>query len=122
MRRALGLADVRRESPLESFSAGQMHLAGLPTPCLQARIQIPGGVAYPDFLWPDHQVIGEADGEGKYGDASAFAREKIRLGHLRDLGFEVVRWMGREGFGSPALVVDRISRALAARGWEPGSE
>lgn len=60
-------------------------------------------------------MIGEADGEGKYRDESAFTREKIREGHLRDLGFEVVRWTGREGFGSPALVVDRITRALLAR-------
>ena len=34
-------------------------------------------------------VIGEADGEGKYRDASAFAHEKIREGHLRDLGHDV---------------------------------
>ena len=114
LRDAVGMADVRRESPLESFSAGHMHLVGLPTPRLQARIQIPGGAAYPDFLWPDHHVIGEADGEGKYRDESAFTREKIREGHLRDLGFEVVRWTGREGFRSPALVVGRITRALLA--------
>ena len=61
-------------------------------------------------------MIGEADGEGKYRDESAFTRERIREGHLRDLGFEVVRWTGREGFGSPALVVDRITLALLARG------
>ncbi len=121
LRDVVGLADVRRESPLESFSAGHMHLAGLPAPRLQARIQIPGGAAYPDFLWPDYMVIAEADGEGKYRDASAFAHEKIREGHLRDLGYQVVRWTGREGFGSPTLIVERTRQTLLAQGWDPGT-
>ncbi len=115
----LSLANLRRESPLESFGAAHMHLAGLPAPTLQARIRTPGGDAYPDFLWEEYMVIGEADGEGKYRDESAFAHEKIREGHLRDLGHDVVRWTGREGFGSPGLVMDRIGRALMARGWRP---
>jgi very-short-patch-repair endonuclease len=121
LQEAVRLANIRRESPLESYSAGHMHLAGLPAPRLQARIQVPGGVVYPDFLWPDLMVVAEADGEGKYRDASAFAHEKIREGHLRDLGYEVVRWTGREGFGSPALVMERIRRALLAQGWVPES-
>ena len=115
----LSLANLRRESPLESFGAGQMHLAGLPAPQLQTRIRTAGGVAYPDFLWEEYMVIGEADGEGKYRDESAFALEKVREGHLRDIGYDVVRWTGREGFGSPGLVVDRIGRALMSRGWRP---
>jgi hypothetical protein len=115
----LALANLRRESPLESFGAAHMHLAGLPAPALQARIRTPDGDAHPDFLWEQYMVIGEADGEGKYRDASAFAREKIREGHLRDLGYDVVRWTGRERFGSPGLVVDRVGRSLVARGWRP---
>jgi len=35
------------------------------------------------------------------------------------LGHDVVRWTGREGFGSPGFVMDRIGRALMARGWRP---
>ncbi len=115
----LSLADVRRESPLESFGAAHMHLAGLPAPQLQVRIRTAGGVAYPDFLWEEYMVIGEADGEGKYRDESAFAWEKIREGHLRDLGYDVVRWTGREGFSSPGFVTDRVARVLMGRGWRP---
>ncbi len=115
----LSLADLRRESPLESFGAAHMHLAGLPEPQLQARIRTAGGTVYPDFLWEEFMVIGEADGEGKYRDSSAFAQEKIREGHMRDLGYDVVRWTGREGFGSPGLVIDRVSRTLMGRGWRP---
>ena len=55
-----------------------MHLAGLPSPTLQARIRTPGGDVYPDFLWEEYMVIGEADGEGKYRDAAAFARQEDR--------------------------------------------
>lgn len=114
---AIEVAEMRRESPLESFSAGHMHLAGLPRPRLQARIVTVAGDLFPDFLWEEFRVVGEADGEGKYADASSFAREKERESLLRDVGFEVIRWTGREGFGSPDRVVERLSRALRAGGW-----
>jgi hypothetical protein len=113
----LSLADLRRESPLESWSCGHFHLAGLPKPTLQKRIRTPLGDVYPDCSWEEFRVIGEADGEGKYADPAAFAREKEREAALRDLGWSVFRWTGREGFGSPGAVVDRAARALAAGGW-----
>lgn len=113
----LSLADLRRESPLESWSCGHFHLAGLPEPTLQKRIRTPLGDMYPDCAWEDFHVIGEADGEGKYADQSAFAREKERESAFRDLGWSVFRWTGREGFRTPGAVVDRAGRALAAAGW-----
>jgi hypothetical protein len=113
----LDLADPKRESPLESFSAAHMHLSGLPRPVHQARIRTSGGDQYPDSLWEEYRLVGEADGEGKYQDSSAFTREKVREGHLRDAGYEVVRWTGREAFSAPHRVMDRIARALVARGW-----
>jgi hypothetical protein len=94
-----------------------MYLAGLPTPQFQARIRTAGGVVHPDYLWEEYMVVGEADGEGKYRDERAYVDEKIREGHLRDIGYEVVRWAGREGFGSPGLVTERLMRVLTSRGW-----
>jgi very-short-patch-repair endonuclease len=113
----LSLANLRRESPLESWSWGHFHLAGLPEPALQRRLRTPLGDMYPDCTWEEFMVIGEADGEGKYADQSAFAREKEREAALRDLGWSVFRWTGREGFGTPDVVVGRARRALAAGGW-----
>ena len=113
----LAVASPLRESPLESWSCGHFHLAGLPEPTLQKRIRTPLGDMYPDCTWEEFRVIGEADGEGKYADQSAFAREKERESAFRDLGWSVIRWTGREGFGTPGAVVDRARRALAAGGW-----
>ncbi len=113
----LAIASPLRESPLESWSCGHFHLAGLPEPTLQKRLRTPLGDMYPDCTWEEFMVIGEADGEGKYTDQSAFAREKERESAFRDLGWSVFRWTGREGFGTPDAVVGRARRALAAGGW-----
>jgi very-short-patch-repair endonuclease len=113
----LALVDVRRESPLESFSGGHMHLTGLPEPQLQARIRTRAGTYAVDFRWEKYRVIGEADGEGKYRDPTEFVREKEREAHLRDAGDDVVRWTGREMFRTPHVVMERLMRALVAGGW-----
>ncbi len=109
----MGLVDPRRESPLESFSSGHMHLAGLPAPVLQAQVRTGSGVYVVDYLWEDFGVIGEADGEVKYTDPHAFIVEKEREGHLRDIGYEVVRWTGSLAFRAPHEMTGRIARARA---------
>jgi very-short-patch-repair endonuclease len=115
----LALVDVRRESPLESFSCGHMYLAAVPMPQLQVRVRTAAGTYPVDFRWEKYRVIGEADGEGKYRDPGEFIREKEREGHLRDAGNDVVRWTGREIFRTPHVVIERIMRALVAGGWSP---
>ena len=57
--------DPRRESALESLSYGEMICHGLPLPLLQLPISTPQGEVYPDFLWPEARLIGEADGISK---------------------------------------------------------
>jgi very-short-patch-repair endonuclease len=39
-------------------------------------------------------------------------REKEREQVLRDLGFRIVRWSGKEIHLSPSVVMDRIERKL----------
>lgn len=112
---AVGLADPRRESPAESLSAGHFHLAGLPEPSYQVPLRTPSGTLYPDCLWPEHRLIGECDGAVKYAEGSgAYVREKEREQVLRDLGYRMVRWLGKEIMARPQVVVDRVARALAA--------
>ncbi|MDR6971485.1 hypothetical protein [Leifsonia shinshuensis] len=104
-RRALeviGFADGRAESPLESISRVAMHEAGLPRPLLQEPFDDRRGrIGYADFAWPEFGLIGEADGDAKYLDASlrggrsaerVVLDEKIREDRLRALGWTVVRW------------------------------
>ena len=119
-RRSLGLsvahADPRRESALESLSFGHMVAAGLPLPDLQVRVQTPEGrPVFPDFLWAEEMVIGEADGLTKYATATDLHREKLRQEILEQMGYRIVRWSYREMRERPAVVLRRIEAALEAR-------
>ena len=109
-------ADPRRESANESLSYGHFILAGLPLPELQTRIPTPEGDAYPDFLWAEARVIGEADGAVKYTSREALIREKRRQEALEEMGFRVVRWMYSDIRQRPSAVIARIATALDARG------
>jgi very-short-patch-repair endonuclease len=110
------LADPRRESANESLSYGHMLLAGLPLPELQTRIVTPEGDTFPDFLWAQAMVIGEADGAVKYTSQEDLVREKRRQEALEQMGFRVVRWMYTDLRQRPSSVMSRIAHALAARG------
>jgi very-short-patch-repair endonuclease len=112
---AVSLVDPRRESPLESFSFGQMVLHAVPLPQLQVRIRTPRGDVYADFLWEEAMVIGEADGMGKYRTPEDLRAEKLRQEDLEELGYRVVRWGDRDIRRGPAQVMARIGAAIEAR-------
>ncbi|MFV0430115.1 MAG: endonuclease domain-containing protein [Arachnia sp.] len=101
-----------RESPPESLTAGHLALAGFPTAEYQHRVDSPIGRLYPDFYWPEQRLIGECDGAVKYRDSQSYVHEKQREQVLRDMGFNVVRWLAREIMLTPEVVVGRIGRAL----------
>jgi hypothetical protein len=99
-RKVLEAIDGRSESVAESRSRLIFARFGLPEPTPQAEIVDAAGftIARVDFLWPDHGVIGECDGFGKYFDVDAaegrrrLAREKDREAALLSLGYRIVRW------------------------------
>ncbi|MEV1128624.1 hypothetical protein [Agromyces sp. NPDC049794] len=65
--RAIHFADGRSESVGESVSRAHMHLLGFPPPVLQVEFdRADGGIDRVDFDWPDHELFGEFDGDGKY--------------------------------------------------------
>jgi very-short-patch-repair endonuclease len=82
------------------------------------RIRTPYGDYYPDNLWAEQRLIGEADGEAKYAEAARVTQEKLRDGYLRDEGYELIHWTGKEMFGAAARVTERVARLLLARGWD----
>ncbi len=110
--RCLALADPARESPIESLSFGHMALAGLPLPICQFEVRTPHGSLFPDFYWEQGNLVGEADGRGKYTEPGSMVREKEREQLLRDMGFRMVRWLGKEIHLTPDIVMARIARAL----------
>jgi very-short-patch-repair endonuclease len=115
LRGIVPLVDPRRESALESLSYGEMVRVGFPLPQLQVPVTTPEGLAFPDFLWAEARVIGEADGKGKYTDRDALLREKRRQELLEEMGFRVIRWSWEQMRLRPAKVLHRIEAALAAR-------
>jgi predicted transcriptional regulator of viral defense system len=121
-RRAVALLDPRSESAGESVSRVRLHEEGLPTPELQQIIYDDHGqfVARVDFCWQEHRTIGEFDGKIKYGrmlksgqsvEDVLFA-EKGREDALRDLGWQIVRWLWADLYRR-GVIRDRVLRAFA---------
>lgn len=73
-----------------------------------------------DFCWPDRWTLGEFDGKIKYGRllrpgqsvSEVLFAEKQREDALRDLGWQVVRWVW-DDLRRPQSLADRLARAFA---------
>ncbi len=101
-RSVIALADGRRESPLESWSAWCFAQLGLPQPRWQVTVLDAEGVflGRVDAWWPGG-LAGEADGRGKYAlaaegrpadEVAAVHEERRRETALRRTGAGLVRW------------------------------
>ena len=120
-RRVVAFADGRSESVGESLSRVLLSDLGLMPEELQLRVmdgpRLAGRV---DFAWPGLRTIGEFDGRVKYGrllesdeDAGdAVFREKQREDRLRELGWQVVRWVWAD-LAHPGVIAERLRRAIA---------
>ena len=109
--RALALAEVRSESPMETRLRVLLIDAGLPRPCVQATVRDEhvGFVARPDLSYPDSKLAIEYDG--------ATHRERIaaddrRQNRLTDAGYRVLRFTAADVLHRPASVVAEVRRAL----------
>lgn len=104
--RAAEFGDGRAANPGETLSRVVMLESGVAAPRLQTEHPNPdGGSYFTDFEWPEHRVIGEFDGRGKYlkdeflggrSPGEVVYEEKRREDHLRAEGNRVVRWGWRE--------------------------
>jgi hypothetical protein len=113
-RRAIGFADERAESVLESCARVVFHEFGLEAPDLQVELRGEGFAFRGDFYWARHRTIAEADGMAKYEDPGR-ARDQLRRDRLlRDAGYKVVHLTWRELFETPEVVVTRIRKAFAS--------
>ncbi len=121
-RRAVALLDPRSESAGESMSRVVLGDLGLAPTSLQHEVFDAAGrlVGRADFAWEEHRTLGEFDGRVKYGALlppgarieDVVWREKRREDALRDLGWQVVRWVWADLL-NPAVVADRLHRAFA---------
>ncbi|GAA2109810.1 hypothetical protein GCM10009841_31390 [Microlunatus panaciterrae] len=120
-RRAVAFLDPRSESPGESLSRVTLAQLGLMPTELQLRIVGGDGrlVARTDFGWREHRTVGEFDGRIKYGRLlspgqsleDVLFKEKLREDALRDLGWEVVRWVWADLY-RPEVIAERLRRAF----------
>ncbi len=122
-RRTAAMLDPRSESPGESMSRVVFAANRVPVPTLQFEVLDSRGrfVGRCDFGWKEQQTLGEFDGKKKYGQLllkpgqspeDALFEEKRREDRLRDLGWQVVRWIWADLF-APAGLLDRLHRAFA---------
>ncbi len=121
-RRAVALLDPRSESAGESMSRVVLGDLGLAPTSLQHEVFDANGqlVGRADFAWEQHRTLGEFDGRDKYGALlspgtrveDVVWREKRREDALRDLGWQVVRWVWADLF-DPAALAARLHRAFA---------
>ncbi len=109
---AISKADPARESPAESLTAGYLYLSGLPMPLFQAPLRTRIGTVFPDFLWPEHRLVGECDGAMKYTERRDLVEEKVREDAVRETGHRVLRWMGADPMVRPDELIGRIALAL----------
>jgi hypothetical protein len=121
----VAFADGRAESALESVGRWRMHQLGFPKPELQIPLHDADGLmGYPDFLFEEERVIGEADGLLKYRaddpdappdprERDALAREKQREDRFRDAGYEVFRFTWEIAVHRPVVLEQRARRAFA---------
>lgn len=110
---AVAHATALSGSALESWSRGLMIGHGLPLPVLQQPIHVAGRTIYPDFIWLEQRVIGEADGSDKYGTSGAevFA-EKRRQADLQAAGYMLYRWGWPEVRDGATPWLNGLCRAL----------
>jgi hypothetical protein len=111
-RRVLAFADARSESALESLGRARFDEEDLPAPDLQVELGVHDRQVRVDHLFRGQRTVGEADGLGKYDDLAVLRAEKQREDALRDMGFEVVRYVWDDALRRPTLMAARFRRAF----------
>lgn len=112
-REALPLGDRRAESVMESWTRWLVHDARLPMPDLQVDVHSDGGlfVGRADFLWLEHKVIVEFDGD-HHRDRKTFVKDLRRQNGLVAAGWTILRFSSADVLGRPEYVIRLIRAAL----------
>ncbi len=112
-RRAAPVAKKGRlKSPLEAKVLPLLLRRHLPTPLLNAPVEIPNGRLEVDFLWPDHRLVVEADSRDFHGTDLAFERDRWRDRELFAVGYSTLRVTHHQAKHEASAVVQAIAARL----------
>lgn len=103
----------RLKSPLEAKVLPLLLSRNLPTPFLNAPVQIANGRIEVDFLWPDNRFAVEADSRAFHETHVAFERDRWRDRELLNAGYTSYRVTHQEAEREAADVADTIAKTLA---------
>lgn len=112
-RAVLEAADDGAESAAESLVRVTLLAAGLPSPQTQVAVRTHLGTFWADLGWPEHRVLLEYDGRGKYSTApmDVVLAEKRREDALLDAGWLLIR-LTAEDLRDPDGLVRRVLQLL----------
>jgi hypothetical protein len=91
---------------------------GIPEPVINGDVLGQAGqfIAMPDLQWPEFRVALEYQGD-HHRDKKQFRKDIARLERLADEGWLVIQVSASELYANPQLIVERVARRLASRGW-----
>jgi very-short-patch-repair endonuclease len=93
---------------MRSGSNKPVRRSGLPEPKTNQRV----GPYEVDFLWPEHCLIVEVDGEAFHSHDRATRRDRRRTNDLQLQGYVVLRLTWDDVNRRPDRVLEEIARAL----------
>jgi very-short-patch-repair endonuclease len=100
------------KSPLEAKVLPLALRRDLPTPLLNAPVEIANGRIEVDLLWPDHRLVVEADSRDFHVTDLAFERDRWRDRELFRVGYNTLRVTHQQAERETTAVVEAIATRL----------
>jgi hypothetical protein len=104
---------VPTRSELEDAVLDLIHTAGFNPPLINAPLRFGNRDIVPDFRWPDHHLVIEADGAQFHDNALARQDDAERQAILEAAGERVVRVSWEQAIARPAQTIKRLREAGA---------
>jgi very-short-patch-repair endonuclease len=103
----------RLKSPLEAKVLPLLVRRNLPTPLLNAPVQILNGRIEVDFFWPDHRFVLEADSRDFHSTPVAFERDRWRDRELMRAGYATLRVTHLQAEREAAAIAETIASRIS---------
>lgn len=105
----------RLKSPLEAKVLPLVLTRNVPTPLLNAPVEIAKGRIEVDFLWPAHRFVLEADSRDFHATPIAFERDRWRDRELLRAGYTSLRVTNLQAETEAAAIAETIAAHLKRR-------